>query len=494
MVSPFATSESQLALLAAVVESSNDAIITKDLNGIITSWNRGAQNIFGYTREEAIGQPVTMLMPPERVNEEPGILERIRRGEKIGHYETVRRRKDGTLIDVSLTISPLRNSRGDVFGASKVARDITDRKRTHGDVARLAAIVETSDDAIITKDLNGIITSWNRGAEQIFGYTAEEAIGKSITMLMPEDRTDEEPEILNRIRNGERVDHYETVRCRKDGTRVNISLSVSPLYNESGQVVGASKIARDITERMRAYEAMRQKETMEHIIAAQEAERNRIARDLHDHLGQKVTGLRLMVGTLLEKCGGYGKQSGELEGLKDLAAQIDQDVGFLSWELRPTEIEVVGLPDAMNSFVREWSRQYKIKADFHYNGQANEVAPPVLPREVETHLYRILQESLNNVLKYAEAQNVNVVLRVRPHDVMLTVEDDGVGFDLAETETKRQEGRNGFGLVGMSERAELMRGKLNIDTSPGRGTTLVISVPRDATKRRGPDGDIGATA
>ena len=493
MDNPFANFESQLALLAAVVESSNDAIITKDLEGIITSWNRGAQNIFGYTREEAIGQPVTMLMPPERRNEEPGILERIRRGESVGHYETVRQRKDGTLIDISLTISPLRNSRGEIFGASKVARDITHRKRTHGDLARLAAIVETSDDAIITKDLNGIITSWNRGAEQIFGYTAEEAIGQSITMLMPEDRTDEEPEILNRIRNGERVDHYETVRCRKDGTRVNISLSVSPLYDESGQVVGTSKIARDITERLRAYEAMRQKETMERIVAAQEAERNRIARDLHDHLGQKVTGLRLMVGTLLERCGGYGKQSGELEGLKDLAAQIDQDVGFLSWELRPTEVEVVGLPDAMNSFVREWSKQYKIKADFHYNGQTNEVAPPVLPRDVETHLYRILQESLNNVLKYAEAENVNVVLGVRTHDIMLTVEDDGVGFDLAEAEARRQEGRNGFGLVGMSERAELMRGRLNIDTSPGRGTTLVISVPRETVKRRGPNTDSATT-
>ena len=490
MDSFLAHSESKLALLAAVVESSNDAIVTKDLNGIITSWNRGAQNIFGYTPEEAIGRPVTMLMPPERVREEPGILERIRRGEKVEHYETVRRRKDGTLIDISLTVSPLRNSNGEIFGASKIARDITDRKRTHSDLSRLAAIVETSDDAIITKDLAGIITSWNRGAEQIFGYTAEEAVGQSVTMLMPEDRTDEEPEILNRIRHGERVDHYETVRCRKDGTRVNISLSISPLYDENGQVVGASKIARDITERLRSYAAIRQKETMQRIITAQEAERNRIARDLHDHLGQKVTGLRLMVGTLLERCGGYGKESGELERLKNLAAQIDQDVGFLSWELRPTEVEVVGLPDAMNSFVREWSRQYNIKAQFHYNGAANDISPPVLPREVETHLYRILQESLNNVLKYAEAANVNVVLRLRPHDVMLTVEDDGVGFDLAGAEAKRLEGRNGFGLVGMSERAELMQGKLNIDTAPGRGTTLVVSVPIHSTKRRGVDDPI----
>ena len=494
MDSSFASSESQIALLASVVESSDDAIITKDLDGIITSWNRSASEIFGYTREEAIGQSITMLMPADRIDEEPGILERIRRGEKVDHYETIRRRKDGTLVDISLTVSPLRNSRGEIFGASKIARDISQRKLTHGERARLAAVVESSDDAIITKDLRGNITSWNQGAEEIFGYTAEEVIGQPVTILMPPERTDEEPEILARIRNGEKVRHYETVRCRKDGTRVNISLTVSPLYDEEGQIIGVSKIARDITERLRAYTTERQKETMKRIIAAQEAERNRIARDLHDHLGQKVTGLRLMVGTLLSKCGGYGKESGELDRLKDLTAQIDQDISFLSWELRPTEIEVVGLPDAINSFVREWSKQYRIKADFHYNGSANEIVPPALPREIETHLYRIVQEALTNVLKYAEAENVNVVLRVRPHDVMLTVEDDGVGFDLGEAEARRHEGRYGFGLVGMSERAELMHGNLNIDTAPGRGTTLVITVPRESAKRRGHTGELPAKA
>lgn len=249
--------EEAQARLAAIVATSDDAIISKDLNGVITSWNRGAEQIYGYTPEEAIGKPVTMLIPQERLDEEPRILERIRRGEKINHYETVRRRKDGTFLNISLTVSPLRDARGNIVGASKVARDITQRKQAEEAQSRLAAIVATSDDAIISKDLNGIINSWNRGAEQIFGYTPEEAIGKPVTMLIPEERLDEEPGILERIRRGEKIDHYETIRRHKDGTLLNISLSVSPITDANGKVIGASKISRDITARKRQEERLR---------------------------------------------------------------------------------------------------------------------------------------------------------------------------------------------------------------------------------------------
>jgi len=238
--------------LAAIVESSDDAILAKELNGIITSWNKGAERIFGYKEEEVIGKPITILFPEDRYNEEPVILARIRSGERVDHYETVRRRKDGSLIDISLTVSPVKDAMGRVIGASKIARDITERKRQEIAAQRLAAIVESSDDAILAKDLNGIITSWNKGAERIFGYKEEEVIGKPVTILIPEDRHNEEPAILARIRSGQRVDHYETVRRRKDGSLIDISLTVSPVKDTKGRVIGASKIARDITERKRA--------------------------------------------------------------------------------------------------------------------------------------------------------------------------------------------------------------------------------------------------
>jgi PAS domain S-box-containing protein len=237
--------------LARVVESSDDAIVSKDLNGIITSWNRAAERMFGYAADEAIGRSIRMIIPSDRQSEEDMVLSRIRGGEAVTHFETLRQRKDGTLIPISLTVSPIYDDSGQVIGASKIARDISERAAAAVASRRLAAVVESSDDAIITKDLNSIITTWNAAAERTFGYTAAEAIGRSIRMLIPAELQDEEDMVLAKIRAGEKIDHYETVRQRKDGTRLSISLTVSPLRNDQGEIVGASKIARDITERAR---------------------------------------------------------------------------------------------------------------------------------------------------------------------------------------------------------------------------------------------------
>jgi PAS domain S-box-containing protein len=244
--------------LARVVESSDDAIVSKDLNGIITSWNQAAERMFGYTAEEAVGQSIRMIIPADRQSEEDMVLGRIRSGEDVKHYETIRQRKDGTFIPISLTVSPIRDETGRIVGASKIARDISERTGAAIARRRLAAVVESSDDAIVTKDLNGIITSWNRAAERMFGYTATEAIGRSIRMIFPDDLQGEEDVVLAKIRAGEPIDHYETTRQRKDGSRLAISLTVSPLRNESGEIVGASKIARDITERVRLQSAARE--------------------------------------------------------------------------------------------------------------------------------------------------------------------------------------------------------------------------------------------
>jgi PAS domain S-box-containing protein len=237
--------------LAQVVESSDDAIVSKDLDGIITSWNRAAERMFGYTAAEAVGRSIRMIIPAGRQSEEDTVLTRIRAGKSVAHFETVRQRKDGSLLPISLTVSPIRDDAGRVVGASKIARDISDRKRADAAASRLAAVIESSDDAIVTKNLDGIIASWNPAAERMFGYTAAEAIGRSIRILIPQDLQDEEDTVLAKIRAGEAVDHYETTRRRKDGSLVSISLSVSPIRGDGGVVVGASKIARDITERIR---------------------------------------------------------------------------------------------------------------------------------------------------------------------------------------------------------------------------------------------------
>lgn len=234
-------------LLVAIVESSDDAIISKDLNGIITSWNSAAGRIFGYRPEEIIGRSVLTLIPPDLHGDEPMILAKLRRGERIDHFETTRVRKDGTTVRVSLTISPIRDGAGVLVGASKVARDITAEREAEMILRRHAAIVDSSDDAIIGKDLNGVITSWNAGAARIFGYSAEEVIGRSVTMLMPPDQANEEPYILARISRGERIEHHETIRRRKNGELFPIAITISAIRDATGKVIGASKIGRDIT-------------------------------------------------------------------------------------------------------------------------------------------------------------------------------------------------------------------------------------------------------
>src|SRR5829696_1870319 len=206
------------ALLAAIVDSSDDAIISKDFDGHITSWNKSAEKIFGYSAEEALGRPITLIVPADRLDEEAHILSRVRNGERIEHFETQRRHRDGRLVDVCITISPIRDEQGRVIGASKVARNIGHQKRTSELRGLLSAIVNSSDDAIISKDLNSSITSWNEAAQRIFGYTAAEVIGRPIWMLFPPDRIGEETQILEKIRRGERVEHFETIRMRKDGS------------------------------------------------------------------------------------------------------------------------------------------------------------------------------------------------------------------------------------------------------------------------------------
>jgi diguanylate cyclase (GGDEF)-like protein/PAS domain S-box-containing protein len=243
----------------AIVESSEDAVISKSLDGIVTSWNRAAERIFGYAAWEIVGTPMIKMFPSDRLDEERQFLSRVALGERVEHFETVRLHKSGRPVDVSVSISPIRDQNGRVIGASKIARDISDKVQAERRALELmresrvyAAIVESSDDAIISKTLDGTITSWNRAAERIFGYTAEEIIGRPMTTVIPADRLGEEIDILARLSRGERIEHFETIRLRKDGGLVNISATVSPLVDDSGRVVGASKIARDITERIEA--------------------------------------------------------------------------------------------------------------------------------------------------------------------------------------------------------------------------------------------------
>src|SRR5438034_1934547 len=243
------------ALNRAILDSALDCIITIDADGRVCEFNPAAERVFGFTRSEVIGQELAELIVPPRMREQhrKGLAHYLKTG--VGpvlgrRIEISALRRDGSEILVELAISPFKIDGSTLFTA--YLRDITERKRNEEASRRLAAIVEASHDAIISTDLMGKITSWNQGAERLFGYRADEVIGKSITVLIPPQRHNEGPAILARIRYGERVDQYETVHRRKDGTLLDVSLTFSPIKDERGGVVGASKIARDITERVRS--------------------------------------------------------------------------------------------------------------------------------------------------------------------------------------------------------------------------------------------------
>jgi PAS domain S-box-containing protein len=235
------------ARFAAIVEHSDDAIISKGLDGTVLTWNSGAARLFGYTAAEMIGSPIMCLFPAERLHEEAALIAQLAHGKQISHFVTQRVRKNGSLIDVSVTLSPVRDASGKIVAISKIARDITAAYQRQLASALAAAIVEHSDDAVISKTLDGTVISWNLGAQQIFGYTATEMIGGSITRLFPDDRLAEEAELMSQVLLGKSVDHFVTRRLRKDGAAVDVSLTLSPVRNAHGQIVAVSKIARDVT-------------------------------------------------------------------------------------------------------------------------------------------------------------------------------------------------------------------------------------------------------
>lgn len=232
--------------VAAIVESLEDAVVGVDVDGRVTSWNAAAARTYGYRSGEMIGTPISSLAPPDEPDVLPRILDLVRQGDRFGIFDTVRLARDGRRPTVAVRVSPVRNVRGEIVGASLVERDVTEQRASAEAVERLAAIVRSSQDAILAKTLDGRITAWNPAAEELYGYASHEAIGCSIDMLVPPERRAELRRILDTVAANESVDQLETLRMRRDGRRVWVRLSVTPVHDAAGRVSGASAIARRI--------------------------------------------------------------------------------------------------------------------------------------------------------------------------------------------------------------------------------------------------------
>ena len=241
--------------LEAVLKYSDDAIIGLSADGMITSWNPAAERMYGYSGKEVTGRSVNVLAPQDRTGQLNAVLTRIKNGRDVEHAETALVRKDGTALPVSITIAGIRDQNDDIVGMSSVHRDETERRQACENAQHLAAIVEGSDNAVIGGLLDGTITSWNTAAERLFGYCGEEIIGKPDRLLTPNDRVDELKTVLEHVAAGHPVKDLETKRVRKDGTVIPVSLTVSPIRDADGVVVGTCVIHRDLTRQKGALDA-----------------------------------------------------------------------------------------------------------------------------------------------------------------------------------------------------------------------------------------------
>lgn len=468
VVSAYQTAEERGAILSAIVQCSDDAIISKDLSGIITSWNGAAERIFGYLSSEIIGRSIMLLIPDELADEEPAILSKIRAGERVENFDTKRKRKDGQLIDVSLTISPVISSQGNIIGISKIARDITQWKVAQSHSAMLSAIIESSYDAIISKDLNSIITSWNLAAERIFGYSSSEMIGSSILKLIPMDRQQEETLFLNRIGLGERIEHFETQRITKNGNLIDVSLTLSPVRDGNGKIIGVSKIARDITARK--FEEMR---------------RNDFIAFVSHELKTPLTTLRSYIQLALSKSRNQGDRFIiQVLGRAELQAKKMTNMihSFLEFSRAKENKMALNLSRfSLLEFMEEIISEALILAPDHLiRYESCKEATVWADRDKIGH---VLLNLLSNAAKYSDpGSQIEVKCIVGSHDIEFSVADQGIGISLADqkylferfyrsNEVNSQK-VNGFGigLYLVSEILKLHGSRIEIASSPGKGS------------------------
>ena len=579
-------SEERHRLLVDNVE--DYAILMVNPDGRVADWNVGAERIFGYREEEIVGEPFSILFTPEDIRS--GAPEReLRKAEEEGRAvdERWHMRKDGSQFWASGVVTPIRDDAGNLRGFAKVARDITERKRAEEERARLVAIVESSDDAIIAKTLDGIITSWNTGAEKLYGYTAEETVGRPISMLVPPERPDEIPRILESIRRGERVDHFETVRVTKDGRRLDISLTVSPIKNSAGAIVGASTIARDITERKRVeeeliksesslsaaqriahlgnwdydiardeaywsdelyrifgfapqefvptykkfldlvhpddkellrrevraalygaherghssvdyrvvrpdgevrfvstqYEVVRdasgrpvrligtihdvteRKRVEEALKEVREAERRRIARDLHDGVLQDLSYTAAAMGLIMLDAEDKGPQE-QMQRAIDAVRRAAQGLRDAVNDLRLEEEIDRPLPELVQALVQ---RNQTMARGCEISLEVGEGFPSEPLGESGMQLLRMIQEAFTNARRHSGAKSVLVTLKLEGGDLVAEVSDDGRGFG--------PESVPGVGLRSMRERAATIGGRVEIKSEVGQGTRVHLRVP-----------------
>lgn len=478
--------EDKHAMLAAIIASTDDTIISKTLDGTITSWNPAAERMFGYTEAEAVGKHITLIIPPERFTEEAFIIGQIAKGENVDNFETIRRKKNGDLIPISLTVSPIKNNKGQIIGASKIARDVTERKKDDEKKAVLAAIVASTDDAIISKTLDGVITIWNKAAERMFGYTEDEAIGQHISLIIPSDRLQEETFIIGEITKGRKVDHFQTFHRAKNNSLVPISLSISPVIDSNGKIIGASKIARDISAEQAAL-----KETADLYIQLKELNAKKdefIALASHE-LKTPLTSIAGYLQILSQRI----TDEKNIMFVKKTQQQVSKLSALVSDLLDVSKIEAGKLNFALDNFnIREVVDDVVDLITHSNNRYEIVLKTSVSELFIKGDAHRIEQVIINlltNAIRYApDSKRIEVYLIDETNGIKIGVKDFGKGIpqdklnDIFSRFYRVDESDNkasglGIGLYLCYEIVNRHHGKIWAESTPNVGSTFWFTLP-----------------
>jgi PAS domain S-box-containing protein len=497
------------------------AVYTTDAEGRLTHFNPAAVELFGRVPELGTDQWHVgwKLFRPDGTplpHDECGMAVAIKEGRIVDWAEVIAERPDGKSVWFTPHPRLLRDAEGRIVGGINMLVDITERKQAERATGLLAAIVDSSDDAIISKSLDGVITSWNKTAERLFGYTAEEAVGQHISLIIPPGRREEETTILERLKQGERIEQFETTRVGKGGRELDIVLTISPVKDAEGRIIGASKVARDISERIQAERALRESEerlrtladgletqvrvrTREleqrnaevlqqseqlrklsnRLLQTQDDERRRIARELHDSAGQIVTALGLNLAGIAQRVGQNPPLGKAMQESQELVQQLSKEIRTVSYLLHPPLLDENGLSEAIRWYMQGLMERSGLEIELSISEDFGR-----LPGEIELAVFRIVQECLTNIYRHSGGKTARIRLSRNAESVSLEIRDDGKGIS-AEKLAGIQV-RSGVGITGIRERVRHFRGVMNIQSNDS-GTTISVSFPVPMTPTSEPE-------
>lgn len=487
-------SEQAASRLAAIVQSAEDAIVAKDLNGIITSWNGSAERIFGYSEQEVVGRPITVIIPPELRAEETEILRRIKSGERIDHFETVRVTKGGERLLVSLTISPIKDSAGGIVGASKIARDITQIKQVEQALReseqRMRFSLEAANFGTWQWDIESGTVHWSENMERIHGQRPGSFDGTFEAFLhsLGDEARERVKGAVQRALDGDGKYHVEYSQTRADGTPGWMESHGQVVYDDNNRPKSMMGVCRDVSERKRSEDALREAHglmdarvrertaELEHaqeqlrmlsarLLRMQDDERRRIARELHDTAGQILVALNLNLVPVEEKL--LQDDSAHAKPITDslrLIEELSRDLRTISHLLHPPLLDEAGLYSALRWYLEGFAERSKIEVDLQLDPGAGR-----LPTELETAIFRIVQECLTNIHRHSGSNSASIVVVQHAQNVTVEICDRGKGMPMPIP-------RAGVGIQGMGERVRQLGGQLNIESGSG-GTRVTAIFP-----------------